>query len=373
MNRRDFLGASAALGLAAAYPHAAVAADKSDGKMVRTVLGPVDPARLGMTLMHEHAPLVDWSELYETPAADVEPIREQMLSATAVQLKAFHDSLDPQDGMGAIVECTPIRVGRYPHLLADLARRIPVYLIGCTGFWCEAMAPQHPWAVKWTVDPDGVKKLAKLYIREITEGMEDPSGSWGERFTDIKPGIIKVATSTWLRPSERRCHEAAAIASRETGCPITTHTTDGGGVEEAQLLLSLGVAPDKCIIGHQGNMDDRKHEEADQAHLQIAGLGCYVQFDRVGGDKYSCQKVARQIQRLVAAGHAEQVLVGHDHVPYLYTKYTQSDKPVDGFQANEADFTIVSKQLPAALRDAGLTDQAIRTITIDNPRRVLAF
>src|SRR5262245_53500971 len=38
---------------------------------VHTVLGPVAPDKLGATLMHEHAPLVDWSELYETQPAPV--------------------------------------------------------------------------------------------------------------------------------------------------------------------------------------------------------------------------------------------------------------------------------------------------------------
>lgn len=378
MNRREFLGTTAAWGLAASSLPAALAAPKAlskkpAGPQVRTVLGPIAPQKMGLALMHEHAPLVDWSELYETQAAPIDAVREKMLAATVEQLRLFQESLEEGDGPGAIVECTPIRVGRYPDLLVELAKRTPVQIIGCTGFWCEAMAPQHPWAVRLSVEKDGVKKLAELYIREIQEGMEDPAAGWGERFTSVKAGIIKVATSTWLRPSERRCHEAAAIASRETGCPITTHTTDGGGLEQAQLFVSLGAAPDKVIIGHQGNQDDRKNEEASLSHLQIAELGCCVQFDRVGHDKYKCDKIARQIQRLVAAGHAERVLVGHDHVPFVYKNYAQAEKPVEGFQENEADFTIVTTQLPVALREAGISDQVIHTILIENPRRVLAF
>src|SRR5262249_26697247 len=148
--------------------------------------------------------------------------RAEMLASVAKLLDEFHKSLGPADGPGAIVECTPIRAGRDPALMAELARLVPVQIIACTGFWCEAAAPQHPWAAKLAADPDGVRKMAALFIREIMEGMEDPSGEWGERFTSIKAGIIKCATSKYMRPSERRCHEAAAIAARETGCPITT-------------------------------------------------------------------------------------------------------------------------------------------------------
>jgi phosphotriesterase-related protein len=379
MNRRDFFQNAVAAGLAAAaprlpavrgaFPDTAPAA----GPAVRTVLGPVSPEQIGVTLMHEHAPTVDWSELYETPAAPLGARRDEILAATAGRLKAFQAVLPEADPPGAIVECTPIRVGRFPDALVELARMVPVHIVACTGFWCEAMAPQHPWAVRLGLEENGVERLADLYIREIRDGMEDPAGSWGERFTDVKCGIIKVATSTWLRPSERRCHEAAALACLETGCPITTHTTDGGGLEQAGLFQSLGVPPDKVIIGHQGHQDDRSNDEADLLHLQLADLGCNVQFDRVGHAKYSVEKVARQMHRLVAAGHTARILAGHDHVPFVYKDYTLSEKPVAGWEAREADFTVVPQQLAEALRALSVPESAIRAILVDNPRRVLAF
>lgn len=375
MTRREWVRGAAALAagtvVGAKLVNAAGAAVKRP--MVRTVLGPVDPAGLGVTLMHEHAPIVDWSELYETRAADYAPLRDRMLDAATGQLKAFHDVLGADEGPGAIVECTPIRVGRYPRLLVGLAKRTPVHIVGCTGFWCEAMAPQHPWALRLGFSSNGIRKLADLYIREITEGMEDPTGAHGERFTDVKAGIIKCATSTYLRPSERRCHEAAAIASMETGCPITTHTTDGGGLEEAELFLRAGVKPEKVIIGHQGNMDDRENSEASDLHRRIADMGCHVQFDRVGHENYEMEKMGRLIKSLVSAGFTERVLAGHDLVPFVYRKFYQRDKPLDGWQANAADLTTIPVALAGELRRQGLTDAQVRTILIANPRRVLAF
>jgi predicted metal-dependent phosphotriesterase family hydrolase len=340
---------------------------------VHTVLGPVAPDKLGVTLMHEHAPLVDWSELYEAPAAPVAPVREKMLAETARLLDRFHASLSPDDGPGAIVETTPIRVGRDPQLLVDLARRTKVHIIACTGFWCEALAPQHPWAARLSVNPDGVNQMAGLFVREITKGMEDPRGTWGERFTDVRAGIIKIGTSTHMRPSERVCHIAAALASRETGCPVTTHTTKGGGLEEAELLLKHGAAPGRIIIGHQGHQDDREHDEADEYHRQIARLGCYVQFDRVDHNDYGIEKQARQIARLVEAGFVDQLLVSHDHSPYYFPKFTAENKRPEDWKALEPDYTTVTTKLVEGLRTLSISKADIRRILVDNPRRVLAF
>ena len=346
---------------------------KGSKPKIQTVLGAVAPEKLGATLMHEHAPVVDWSELYETPRAPLGPFREKLLADTARLLDAFHASLPAGEGPGAIVETTPIRVGRDPQLLVDLARKTRVHLIACTGFWCEALAPQHPWAVRLGVTDGGTDEMARLFIREITEGMEDPAGAWGERFTAVRAGIIKIGVSTWMRPSERVCHVAAALASRETGCPITTHTTRGGGLEQAELLLKHGAAPSKVIIGHQGFQDDREHDEAHEYHQLIARLGCCVQFDRVDHKEYGIEPQARQIVRLAEAGFIDQVLVSHDHAPYYFPNFASETKRPEDWKALEPDYTTVTTRLAPALVALGMAKADIRKILIENPRRVLAF
>jgi len=374
-SRRTMLKAVAGAGFVAAstWPRVALPQNSTSKPMVQTVLGRVAPEKLGVTLMHEHAPVVDWSELYETPPAPVAPVREKLINETAEMLDAFHGTLDESEKPGAIVETTPIRVGRYPHLLADLAKRTKVHIIAATGFWCEALAPQHPWAVRLSVNESGVEQMAGLFIREITQGMEDPSGKWGEKFTNISAGVIKIGTSSYLRPSERVCHIAAAMASKVTGCPITTHTTDGGGLEEAELLLKHDADPTKVIIGHQGNLDDRENEEADSYHQLIAKLGCYVQFDRVDHEKYEIDKQARQIAKLVEVGFVRQVLVSHDHLPYYVPNYAAEEKSAQDWKALEPDYTTITTKLIVSLRKLGVSPSEIRTILLDNPRRVLAF
>ncbi|MFN0195462.1 MAG: phosphotriesterase [Planctomycetaceae bacterium] len=388
LSRRQFIGSCAAVG---SLPLAMVLGDKADANdkkkrsasakslaataqdKVRTVLGPIEPGQLGNVLMHEHIPIVDWSELYETPAAPYEGVRDEMVARSTDLLQKFAASLPEGQGPGAVVECTPIRVGRYPDLMVEIAKKSKVHIIACTGFWGESHASQHPWAVRLSVSDGGIDQLAGLFIHEINDGMEDPSGEWGERFTDVRAGIIKCATSSFLKPSERFCHRAAAIASIETGCPITTHTTDGGGLEQLKLFLEAGVAPAKIIIGHQGNMDDRTNQAAHEYHRQIAGEGCYVQFDRVGHGKYTVENQAQQIIELIHSGHGKQVLVSHDSVPYLYPEFANMEKSAERWKTHEADFTICTILLKKALKDLGATDDDLRTIYVDNPQRVLAF
>tara|TARA_B100000029_G_scaffold222535_1_gene220326 strand:- start:1440 stop:2585 length:1146 start_codon:yes stop_codon:yes gene_type:complete len=374
LSRRQFLATAATTAVAARSATGAEEKESGDGPKVRTVLGPVPASELGVTLMHEHAPAIDWAELYEIPPAPIEPVKKQMLDFTIKLLDRFHQTLGTGQGPGAIVECTPIRVGRYPRLLVELAKKTPIHVIACTGFWCEAMAPQHPWALALGRRRNGVKKIAELYIREITRGMENPHGDWGDEFTNIPVGIIKCATSTYLRPSEKRCHIAASIASRETGCPITTHTTDGGGLEEAQLFLKHGVDPAKVIIGHQGNLDDRTESEAHEYHRRLVGMGIGVQFDRVGHAKdYDNDKIARQVKALVDSGHVKQIYFSHDNGPYFNNDYTGAKGTGREWKITESDYTVVTTGLVAEMKKLGITDKQIHTMLVDNPQRVLAF
>ena len=371
INRRDFLSAA---GTAACLGTLGATASAEDLSLkVQTVSGDVDPKSLGVVLTHEHAPIVDWSELFETQPAPLAPVRKRIVARTAKLLDEFGGSLKYWKGAGAVVETTPIRVGRYPHLLKELAQHTKVNIIASSGFWCEALAPQHPWAVRMGVEKDGVQKMADLFIREITEGMEDPFGKWGEKFTDIKAGIIKIGTSTYLRPSERVCHQAAAIASKKTGCPITTHTTNGGGLEEAELLLKLGCDPKRVVIGHQGYQDDRENDQAHDYHKLIAKLGCYVQFDRVGHGNYTCKSQAQQIQKLVEAGYIKQILISHDHAPFVCSDFTAPKKSEANWKELEADYTVVTTELLRELKALGINNNDISTMLVDNPQRMLAF
>lgn len=384
MTRRDFVKNTSALAVVTGLGGALVersqvahaqTSESGNGAKVQTVLGPISPDDLGVTLMHEHAPVIDWSELYGHPVAPIEgAFRQQVVDQAVSGLQAFYQQLDGWSENGTLVEVTPIRVGRYPHLIVDMARKSPVHIVGCTGFWGEALAPMHLWAASMLVQADGVEQVTRLYVKEITEGMEDPYGEPGSVFTDVKAGIIKIATSTYLTALERRANTAAGLASIETGCPISVHTTDGGGLEMAQLLLSLGVSPQKIIIGHQGYKDDRENVRATDYHKQLADLGVWVQFDRIGYPNYPVEDRAEYIRPLLEGGYEDQLLLSHDTVPYFYRTFWQGEKrESDWWLFKEDPWTLILSKVAPKLNEAGITNRVISKILIDNPKRVLAF
>ena len=104
MTRRDFVKSTSALAVAASLGgalmgHAQVAraetSESGNGPKVQTVLGPISPDDLGVTLMHEHAPVIDWSELYGHPIAPIQgDFRRQVVDQAVSGLQAFYDQLD---------------------------------------------------------------------------------------------------------------------------------------------------------------------------------------------------------------------------------------------------------------------------------------
>jgi phosphotriesterase-related protein len=387
VTRRDFLQKSAAVAAALAglgdtfrHPSSVAVAEAQTqtpkgSPKVRTVLGPISPDELGVTLMHEHGPVIDWSALYDQPPAPIQgEFRRKVVQQAVKSLEEFHGQLGGRAKTGTIVEVTPIRVGRYPDLIVDMAKKSDIHVVGCTGFWGEALAPMHPWATSMLVEKDGIDKVARLYVKEITEGMEDPYGPPGAAFTTVKAGIIKIATSKYLTALERRANTAAALASIQTGCPITIHTTNGGGLELAQLLLSLGVSPKKIIVGHQGYMDDRESVKATAYHRKLAELGLWVQFDRIGYENYPVDNRAEFIKPLVDDGFEDQLLISHDAVPYFYKTFWEATKrESDWWLFKEHPWALIIPEVVPRLGRAGIAERAIGKVLIENPQKALAF
>lgn len=307
---------------------------------VRTVLGDVEPATLGVTLVHEHL-VVDWGELQSRPKLrfDYEPTVEiiaQRLRAAAV------------DGVGAIGECTPIGAGRYVDVMVEASRRSGVAIVGATGFFHEGWTPMHPIAK--ALDTDA---LTDVYIREITEGM----GS-----TTVRAGLIKCATGHGsIGPMEEKLLRATARANRATNAPIVAHITESMEAEQLDIFESEGVDPARICISHVGG-----GENWQERMLGALRRGANVSVDMITYDFAPDDQRIDVARIALDAGFIRQLMLAHDAL------VVQSG-PEAMFGIGPSDFGYIPRVFVPKLKAAtGLSDADVGVIMEENPQRFLA-
>ncbi len=186
---------------------------------IRTVLGDIAPAELGITYAHEHlviGPSYTVDQFPDFLLVDIDRAVDELASAQAL-------------GLRSVVDAMPIGAGRDVQLLAEVSQRSGVHVIAPTGLHHARYYPPRHWSDTVTVD-----ELAELFVGDITDGIDalDYNGPVIRR-TPNRAGVIKVAGSEG-GPSDRdaRAFEAAAIAHVRTGCPILTHCENGTGAME---------------------------------------------------------------------------------------------------------------------------------------------
>jgi len=138
--------------------------------------GKVPVANLGKTLMHEHLLVAfpGWEGDTETPPAS----RREIVDACVERVEELKSG-----GFGALLDPCPNDLGRDVDVLGEVAARTGFNILFATGLYMDHFAGAH-WKLKLGMDPDGVRRLADMYIKEITDGV----GSTG-----LKPAVIKVA------------------------------------------------------------------------------------------------------------------------------------------------------------------------------------
>lgn len=322
-------------------------------KKVNTVLGPVDADSLGKTLIHEHFwfTYAGWygNTLYVND-------RQEMIDVgldLAKRVKAF--------GVKTIVDPTGLDCGRMPDVLKEIAERAEINIIFSTGYSYEAEGGAAYFRWKQAIG-QGPDELYELYMGEITEGVGR---------TGPKPGFIKVGTSlNVITPYEEMNLRAAARVSRETGVPIASHTEQGTmGPEIAELLISEGVDPKKIVLYHMcGNSDVHYHKRA-------LKQGVWSSFDRFGVQGFvGCPMDEDRITMLLGllgSGYQDQLLISQDMVNLWLGKPPVWPEQMVKNLENWSSTHIFERIIPI-MQKAGITDQQINTLLVDNPRKVFS-
>lgn len=306
---------------------------------VQTVLGPVEPGDLGFTLPHEHTQIALWHVPsrwdYWQLTRDEPLILEE--------LAAFRDA-----GGRSLVDLTLPGVGRDPRWLAGIARASGLNVVMGCGWYRGAYYPAEA-----LIDRRSVDDLADELVREATDGVGD---------TDIRPGIIgEIGTDKpWVSALEERVHRAAARAARQTGLAITTHSVlSAVGLEQLRIFEDEGVDPERVVIGHADSHPHLDH------YLAIVERGASVEFDFLGmsfspAERHGEGRIVELLCELLTRGHVGRVLLSQD---------VCHDSQLLRYGGN--GYAYLARSFFPRLREAGVSDPEIETMTVANPRRLL--
>lgn len=303
--------------------------------IIRTVAGDIDAAQLGVCYAHEHV-------LGGPPIPDLDPDLTMDSESAAIQELTWFRAA----GGGGLVEMSPIDYKRDVRGLRRISQATGVHII------CTSGQHKEKFSRAW-VEGKSVADLAERFVGEVAAGIDG---------TEIRAGVIKAASSKdTISALEEKVFRAAALAHEQTGAPITTHTEAGTmGLEQVELLRSLGVDPAHVIIGHV----DRKMEW--DYHLALAKAGVYLSYDQISKEKYhSDAKRITFLTRLIEEGHGRQLLLAGDLARKSYW-------PAYGTGGGPGLTYILWRFIPW-LRSVGVDESAVQDLLVNNPARALAL
>jgi phosphotriesterase-related protein len=343
-------------------------------KKVQTVLGPIAPEQLGVTLTHEHL-LIDLSFVRPVPeealAREVyyAPLSMETLSQVRAQGMASMDDLRlldvetaiaeamlyKQHGGSSLVDATSIGIARDPAALARISRETGLNIVMGSSYY---VAPSHPA----DMDSRSEESIMEQIVQDITVGVDD---------TGVRSGIIGEVGCSWpLTNNERKVLRASAVAQSITGAPLLIHPgrDESSPLEIIAILHESGADLRRTIMGH---LDRTVYDRG--ILREIAATGCYLEWDLFGNEAsyYPFNAVVDMpndsmridtIAWIASEGFGDRVLVAHD----VCKKHQLSRWGGHGY-------SYIPAHIVPRMRARGYSDDLIDAILVDNPAAVLTF
>jgi predicted metal-dependent phosphotriesterase family hydrolase len=346
LNRREALGLLGAGAATAMLPVTGASAKEPDfpkGAIIRTILKDVPPSALakGSTLFHEHVSMTTPYPYQKPPARPVPPNFTGNVDMMVEEVRAAG-----KDGLSCLVDGGHPDMGRSLDALKRIATESGVYIVASGGYYTQFAYP--PEIATMSED-----QVTEELVKQAKDGH---LGAFGE-----------IGSSATMTDDERKVFRAVGKAHLRTGIPIFTHNAYSGprarngppqnALDQLDIFESLGVKPEHVVIGHLCCLEDYELQKA------IAKRGAYVGIDRIGGEIMLPDAVrVKMVTSLVEAGYANRVMLSSDFFqePMLKSK-------------GGAGIAYVVTQFLPKLRAAGIKDEVVHSISVDNPRRWLAF
>lgn len=311
---------------------------------VRTVLGDVPAAELGVCYAHEHIIIDESFTTHATPdflLADVD--------RAAAELGEFRAA-----GGRAMVDSMPCDSGRNVGKLAEVSRQSGVHIVCPTGLHLAKYYDPGHWGNRYTED-----ELAALFVADIDTGVDahDYNGPLVRR-TPHRAGVIKIASGQAFGAREEKIFAAAAVAHRRTGCPILTHTEQGElALTQVETLHRHGVALSHVCLSHI----DRKPDVA--YHREILASGVRVEFDSAFRWKSADGNPTLELVLALLRDFPDQIMLGMDAARRQYWRH----------HGGSPGLTFLLGQFSARLRAAGLREADWTRIFVSTPAATFSF
>lgn len=313
---------------------------------IRTVLGDIEPDALGHTNYHEHlfqvSPLLPGDELDD----------EEKSAEEASRLKA--------SGFDAMVDATPLGLGRDPQAIARISQSQKITVVATTGRHRQEHYPPDHWL--WRLDQTA---LSDLLVTDLTVGMSaphengPPASALSSDGGPIKAGVLKAGIGYWrISAFEVETLEAIANAHNQTGAPVMVHLEFGSaGHEVLNLLEAKGVDCSSVVLAHM----DRNLDFG--LHASLIERGAFLGYDGMARSKsHSDQAILEHTRKVVDIAGGSQIVIGGDVA--RATRY-QAYGGMPGMQY------LAERYLPRLQQEIG--QKAVSEILVDNPARWLAW
>jgi phosphotriesterase-related protein len=315
------------------------------GAVIRTLFKDVPPATIdGPILFHEHLSIELPPNLNPRPANAPPPPPPQPPATANVDLIIEEVKAAAKDGVRCIVDGGHADMKRSLDNLKTIATRANMLVVASGGYYMERVYPPG-----LATQPED--QIAAALVRDATANRYGAFGEIGEN------------ADAPMSDLERKVFRAVGKAQLRTNLPIFTHNAYGtgpnvprdAGLRQLDVLESVGVKPERIAIGHTCCLDDPTAEVI----KAIAKRGAYVGFDRVTGGRVPDEGKIKMLLAFFDAGYQTHLLLSSD---------STGGRTIDAPAYNRTTSGFIPK-----LRAAGISDDTIRTILVDNSRRFLAF
>jgi phosphotriesterase-related protein len=241
------------------------------------------------------------------------------------------------EGISCIVDGGHPDMGRDINFLRKISEKSGMPIVAGAGFYSQPFYPKE-------LSSRSEEQIFQAIMKQVNA---DPIGALGE-----------IGSWDYITRDERKVFRAIGRVHVATNIPIFTHTGIPGksALEQLDLLEDAGVDPRHVVIGHLGNLNDPNTE----IQRAVIRRGAFIGFDRQGGN--SDDPVAAMAMSLIDAGYADNLMFASD-----FSSARELKK--NGGAGYAKTLTVFVPKI----RKLGASDEVLRKIMVDNPRRFLAF